>query len=83
MPAWWKRLMEWSRKKFDALDLRYQDALSWVLAHRRLLIISIVVFFLASLALLPFIGTEFIPVSDESQFRIYVRAPVGQRVSWD
>jgi multidrug efflux pump subunit AcrB len=28
----------------------------------------------------PAIGTEFIPVTDESQFRIVVRAPVGQRV---
>jgi multidrug efflux pump subunit AcrB len=26
------------------------------------------------------IGTEFLPVSDESQFRIVLRAPVGQRV---
>jgi multidrug efflux pump subunit AcrB len=30
--------------------------------------------------LVPRIGTEFLPVSDESQFRIVLRAPVGQRV---
>ena len=29
---------------------------------------------------MPFIGTEFLPVSDESQFRIVLRGPVGQRV---
>ncbi len=29
---------------------------------------------------MPLIGTEFLPVSDESQFRIVLRAPVGQRV---
>ena len=36
--------------------------------------------FAGSLALVPMIGTEFLPVSDESQFRIVLRAPVGQRV---
>ena len=29
---------------------------------------------------MPKIGTEFLPVSDESQFRIVLRGPVGQRV---
>jgi len=36
--------------------------------------------FAASLALAPKIGTEFLPVSDESQFRIGLRGPAGQRV---
>jgi multidrug efflux pump subunit AcrB len=40
----------------------------------------ILVIFAASIALIPKIGTEFLPVSDESQFRIVLRAPVGQRV---
>jgi multidrug efflux pump subunit AcrB len=26
------------------------------------------------------LGSEFLPVSDESQFRVVLRAPVGQRV---
>jgi len=50
------------------------------LAHRKILIGSILLFFVASLLLVPLIGTEFIPVTDESQFRIVVRAPVGQRI---
>src|SRR5437899_4973994 len=36
--------------------------------------------FVGSLALVPLYGREFIPITDESQFRIIVRAPVGQRV---
>ena len=36
--------------------------------------------FLASLALVPLIGSEFFPNSDESQFRITLRAPIGTRV---
>ena len=80
MPAWWIALMEWSRAKYEAMDAGYQNLLSWALAHRRVLIGSILALFAASLALLPLIGTEFIPVTDESQFRIYVRAPVAQRL---
>lgn len=80
MPGWWVRLMDWSRDRYEAIDDRYQDLLSWALSHRRILVGSIVLLFVGSLALLPLIGTEFIPVTDESQFRIAVRAPVGQRV---
>ncbi|MDO8546629.1 MAG: efflux RND transporter permease subunit [Nitrospirales bacterium] len=80
LPARLVRFMEWSRDRYEQLDARYQELLSLALARRRTLIGSIVVMFVGSLALLPLIGSEFIPVTDESQFRIIVRAPVGQRV---
>lgn len=80
LPAWWGRFIERSRLWYERIDDRYQSALDWTLAHRKTLIASILAIFLGSLALLPFIGSEFIPVTDESQFRIVVRAPVGQRV---
>lgn len=80
LPDWWGRVMERSRTWYEAIDDRYQHALTWALAHRKVLIGTIVAVFVGSLGLLPFIGSEFIPVTDESQFRINVRAPVGQRV---
>jgi CzcA family heavy metal efflux pump len=80
MPGWWKRLMDWSAARYEALDAGYQQTLEWVLAHRRAFIVGVVLVFICSLLLLPLIGTEFLPVTDESQFRINVRAPVGQRV---
>ncbi len=80
MPGWLARFMEWSRDKYERLDVRYQELLTWALGHRRILIGSVILVFAGSLALVPLIGSEFIPVTDESQFRIIVRAPVGQRV---
>jgi CzcA family heavy metal efflux pump len=80
MPTWFVHLMDWSRVRYEALDRSYEQSLRWALGHRRLLIGGILTLFLGSLALLPLIGTEFLPVTDESQFRIVVRAPVGQRV---
>ncbi len=72
--------MDWSRKRYESLDKGYEGSLRWVLGHRRLFITGILLLFAASLALVPKIGTEFLPVSDESQFRIVLRGPVGQRV---
>ncbi|HKQ34649.1 MAG TPA: efflux RND transporter permease subunit, partial [Nitrospiraceae bacterium] len=80
MPAWFKQLMDWSRKRYESLDKGYEESLRWVLAHRWRFIAGILFLFAASLALASKIGTEFLPVSDESQFRIVLRGPVGQRV---
>jgi CzcA family heavy metal efflux pump len=80
LPAWWGRFIERSRLWYERIDDGYQGALDWTLAHRKAVIGLILAIFLGSLALLPFIGSEFIPVTDESQFRIVVRGPVGQRV---
>jgi hydrophobe/amphiphile efflux-1 (HAE1) family protein len=80
MPDWWVRVMAWSRDRYESLDRSYEGALRWILQHRRMFIAAVLLIFAGSLALVPRIGTEFLPVSDESQFRITLRAPVGQRV---
>jgi hydrophobe/amphiphile efflux-1 (HAE1) family protein len=64
----------------EQLDEFYQAALGWALGHRRPLIGAICVLVLSAAALVPLIGTEFFPPSDESQFIIRIRAPVGTRV---
>lgn len=80
LPAWWARFLERSRLWYERFDEGYQGALSWTLHHRKTVIGLVLAVFLGSLSLLPLIGSEFIPVTDESQIRIYLRAPVGQRV---
>src|SRR3989454_850914 len=80
LPDWLARFLEWSRGKYETMDAGYQMLLTWSLSHRRTLIGTVILVFVGSLALVPLIGSEFIPITDESQFRIIVRAPVGQRV---
>jgi multidrug efflux pump subunit AcrB len=66
----------------------YQRTIEWALAHRALVVGSVAVAFLGSLFLVaaprfglkPLIGSEFFPASDEGQFRVNLRAPVGTRV---
>ncbi|OQW31307.1 MAG: acriflavin resistance protein [Nitrospira sp. SG-bin1] len=80
IPGWLTPLMDSSRRRYESLDSGYHESLQWVLGHRRLFIAMVLLIFVGSLTLVPMIGTEFLPVSDESQFRIVLRAPVGQRV---
>ena len=74
------RVLAWSARNLERLDGHYQRLLGWSLAHRRTVIVGILVAVASTVALVPFIGTEFFPPSDESQFIIRLRAPVGTRV---
>jgi multidrug efflux pump subunit AcrB len=62
------------------MDALYQRQLNWALDHRKALIGGILVMLASALVVLPLVGSEFFPQSDESQFLIQVRAPVGTRV---
>jgi multidrug efflux pump subunit AcrB len=67
-------------RALDRLDHAYGAALSWALRHRGPIIGGILAVFVGSLALLRFIGTEFFPDSDERQFSITYKGPIGTRV---
>jgi multidrug efflux pump subunit AcrB len=65
---------------FDRVDAAYASVLRWVLSHRFWTILGIVAFFFGSLQLKRFIGSEFFPDTDESQFSITFKSPIGTRV---
>src|SRR5262245_42266141 len=77
---WRDRAMAVSQRMFDRLDGAYQRLLGWALRHRAVVVVGVVGSFAVSVALVPLIGSEFFPSSDESQFRITLRAPLGTRV---
>jgi len=70
----------WVTRHFDALDEAYARALRWVLVRRWKVILGILLAFVGSLALKSRIGSEFFPESDESQFQINYKTPIGTRV---
>ena len=65
---------------FEQIDTLYQNTLTWTLGHRKTVVLAVGVTFLGSLPLYFFIGTEFFPSMDESQFRYVVQLPVGTRL---
>jgi multidrug efflux pump subunit AcrB len=81
------RVFRMSQRFFEGTEELYQRLIEWALGRRRLVVGSIAVAFVASLFLVaaplfglrPLIGTEFFPPSDEAQFRIDLKAPIGTR----
>ncbi len=69
-----------AKNLLDKIDNQYQKVLIYSLNHRRFIILGVIGFALISALLFKFVGTEFFPDSDESQFSISVRLPVGTRI---
>jgi CzcA family heavy metal efflux pump len=82
------RVFRFSHRFFDGMEIRYQRLLEWALRHRSLVVSAVAVAFVGSLFLVaapyvglkPLIGTEFFPATDEGQFRVNVKAPIGTRI---
>jgi CzcA family heavy metal efflux pump len=79
-PSWLDRLKWRFKSSFERIDSFYQSVLGWALAHRKTVVLSILIVLLGSLPLYFFIGSEFFPAMDESQFRFIVQLPVGTRL---
>ena len=74
------RLQIKTKSIFDKIDNAYESVLRSAIKNRKLVIFGILGFSAFSFILFKFIGTEFFPDSDENQFTINVRMPVGTRV---
>ena len=76
----YERIFARSKAFFDGIDSMYQNTLGWALSHKRVVVFGIAGLFVVSLFLVKFIGTEFFPQTDENQFLITMRAPIGTRL---
>jgi HAE1 family hydrophobic/amphiphilic exporter-1 len=65
---------------FTGLENAYLDLLRWVLGHRLVTVLTAAAVLGASLLLLPLIGTEFLPPSDEGEVRINGKMEIGTRL---
>ncbi len=68
------------RRAVASMDEGYARLLGWVLRHRTLTLLFIGSVFATSLLLSGAIGREFFPQTDESQFTVNFKAPIGTRV---
>jgi HAE1 family hydrophobic/amphiphilic exporter-1 len=75
------RLSRGINSVLEFIELYYGKALRFALHHRLLVIVSAIGIFIASLALLPLIGKEFTPTTDEGQFSVQLEAPVGSSLA--
>jgi HAE1 family hydrophobic/amphiphilic exporter-1 len=75
--SWTQKTFEKTRPFFLWVDQYYQNILQLSLSHRKVVVSGVIGIFVGTLLLIPLIGTEFFPKSDEGQLRIALRLPVG------
>ncbi len=62
------------------LDGKYSGILNWALRHRFIVLALILIIFVASLFLVPAVGVEFMPESDEGMLMINAETPLGSNL---
>ncbi len=65
---------------FARMENRYRDFLHFALNHRVLILGSALLVLLGSLCLIPLVGVELMPATDESEVRVYAEMAVGTRL---
>ncbi len=68
-----------SKNLMTGLENEYKAMLGWALKHRAIVVILAIFMLGGSLALIPLIGNEFMPVTDENEVRIDLEMEVGTR----
>lgn len=69
-----------SDNAFYKVESNYKKALVWALEKRRLTVVIAGLIFLVTMALIPTLGTEFFPTSDQGEFSINIELPSGSEL---
>ncbi|MEA1962379.1 MAG: efflux RND transporter permease subunit [Bacillota bacterium] len=64
----------------DNLGERYKTLLEWSLGHRKIVIITVTVMMIASFAVMPLIGAEFLPKMDSGEISIVIDTDKGSQI---
>ena len=71
------RVTHWFDRATERLSDAYQRILRWSLHYKKTTLIIAVATFAASIALVPLLGTEFVPKADFSETNVSFNTPVG------
>lgn len=77
---WMNKIVGVSGQILDKLDENYQKAIHWSLSHRKTVILTSASLLLASLTLVPLIGFEMMPETDESEIRVNLELAPGAKI---
>ncbi len=71
------RVTHWFEIQTERMAERYQHMLSWALTHKRSTLLMALSIFIASIVMVPLLGTEFVPKGDYSETTLNFQTPVG------
>ncbi|MFC1534039.1 efflux RND transporter permease subunit [Thermodesulfobacteriota bacterium] len=75
-----RRIFLLSGRLFKAMEDNYAGLLRFALNHRFLVISGTALLLTGSLFLIPYVGSEFMPATDEGEVRVYADGAVGTRL---
>jgi HAE1 family hydrophobic/amphiphilic exporter-1 len=73
-------LYDRSERFLDGLETRYRGGIQWALGHKKTVVLTTLALFAGSLLLVPLIGSELMPKSDEGEVQIDAEMAVGTRL---
>jgi HAE1 family hydrophobic/amphiphilic exporter-1 len=62
---------------YRPIDRAYTVMLEWSMAHRWMIVLACALVIISIVPLFMFVGKNFLPVDDQSQFEVLIRAPEG------
>ena len=74
------KLLDLFDRFINKLDAIYGRFLKWAVWHKKRTLLVVMILFVGSLSLLPSIGMELMPSSDEGEFSVTVKAPKGSQL---
>jgi len=77
LPPWLDRIDRKMDGFFRGMENKYKKGLSWVLSHKKISIIFVVVLLAASCTLIPIAGFELMPSQEEDSVTVSATLPVG------
>jgi len=79
---WIARMMGTIERGIEGAHERYGRLLEWSLANRLKVMAIAVVVFVSSFAIVPLVGTEFVPETDEGRSSFRLTTPVGSSLEY-
>ena len=79
---WLGRFMERVERAIEWMHRAYGELLEWSLGRRKTVLAFALVTFAASFAVVPLVGTEFVPEADRSFISLRLNAPVGASLEY-
>jgi len=79
---WLGRFMDRFERGVEWVHGFYGRILEWALGHRKTVIALALASFFASFAIVPLVGTEFVPESDQGFISLRLNTPVGSSIEY-
>ncbi len=79
---WLGRFMDRVERGIERVHGFYGRILEWALGHRKSVIAIALVAFFGSFAIVPLVGTEFVPDADQSFISLRLNTPVGSSLEY-